>query len=108
MLDTSHCPEYLAEVRAWADANGCSAELEAQLGYLRDYAEGCVCELHKDFAPHSFEFLMRHPNHEVWFNGGLIYSGPGCPSDGSFPSLTVSIDSLNGRTDIEHKWSVHT
>lgn len=45
--------------------------------------------------------------YRMWFNGGLIYSGPGVPSDGSAPSFTVSLDPTcyAGK---EHRWSVHT
>jgi hypothetical protein len=28
--------------------------------------------------------------------GGLIYQGPACPGDGSFPSLTVNLSSDHG------------
>jgi len=42
-----------------------------------------------------------------WFNGGLIYSGPGRPSDGSAPSFTVSLDPVCA-SGAEHRWSVHT
>jgi hypothetical protein len=39
--------------------------------------------------------------------GGLIYSGPGAPSDGSAPSFSVSLnpDPATGR---KHIWSIHT
>jgi hypothetical protein len=39
--------------------------------------------------------------------GGLIYSGPGAPSDGSAPSFSVSLnpDAATGR---KHMWSIHT
>ena len=35
------------------------------------------------------------------YNGGMIYQGPSCPADGSFPSLTVSLASGTG-------WFCHT
>jgi hypothetical protein len=31
-----------------------------------------------------------------WFNGAMIDSGPGCPVDGSFPSLSVKLSSGTG------------
>lgn len=100
-----HCPEHLEQVRAFAHEHGAEAELEERLDYLASYGGGAnICELHKDFAPYSFEFLMKHPDGSRWFNGGLIYSGPGQPLDGSFPALTVSI----GHSEHLHDWSVHT
>jgi len=74
-----------------------------------------VVELHNDFAPWSFffvEWLVCKPEYkpsdeevrngkckeffDKWYvrymHGGLIYQGPKCPADGSFPSLTVSLD----------------
>ena len=47
---------------------------------------------------------MKHPDGSRWFNGGLIYSGPGQPLDGSAPALTVGI----GIDSSVHNWSVHT
>lgn len=66
------------------------------------------CTLHPDFAPLSFTFRMDRQNHktgeyEYWFNGGLIYSGPDCPADGSFPSLSVDVNPSDKPT-----WRVHT
>jgi hypothetical protein len=42
-----------------------------------------------------------------WFIGGLIYSGPGFPSDGSAPNFTVSLDP-DASGGVKHMWSVHT
>ena len=47
------------------------------------------------------------PTYEPWFNGGLIYSGPGNGSDGSGPSFTVSLDP-DAASGSKHMWSVHT
>ena len=51
--------------------------------------------LGKDFAPYSFDFALYRPGakdaRKFVFNGGLIFQGPSCPADGSFPSLTVSL-----------------
>lgn len=77
------------------------------------------CWLFEDFAPYSFTFLMHRRSaptepYKAWFNGGLIYSGPGLGSDrkqvvskGGAPSFAVSLDPVcvSGR---EHRWSVHT
>ena len=87
----------------------CATQLLDELLYLGTYADGNVnagttCELYPDFAPNSFAFLMRHKDGKPWFNGGLIYSGPGQPLNGSFPALTVGI----GIDSSKHGWSVHT
>lgn len=99
------CPLHMEQVRQFARAHHCEAALDTVLDYLSNYGDGTnTCELHHDFAPHSFAFLMRRAGGKAWFNGGLIYSGPGQPLDGSFPALTVSIEP----TGTDHKWSVHT
>jgi hypothetical protein len=104
------CPEYMEQVRAFAHSVNAQPALQTQLNYLAGYGDGNnICELYKDFAPHSFQFLMKHPDGSNWFNGGLIYNGPGVRLDGSFPALTVSLDTLNPDYDTEaHNWSVHT
>jgi hypothetical protein len=103
------CEDHLEAVRAFAHAHDCETALQDKLDYLSNYGEGKnICTLFHDFAPNSFQFLMAHPDGSRWFNGGLIYSGPGQPLDGSFPALTVNISCLNGRTDRAHRWSVHT
>ena len=50
---------------------------------------------------------IPEPEYEFWYNGGLIYSGPGLPADGSFPSLSVSLDP-DANSGKRHMWSVHT
>lgn len=100
------CADYLAEVETWAKENGCIDKLESRLDYLRNYGgapDFTECYLYKDFAPHSFEFVIEREG-KRWFNGGLIYSGPGQPLDGSFPALTVDL----GPSGREHDWSIHT
>ena len=75
-----------------------------------------IAEITYDFAPHSFGFAiwnLTKPNAEksrdtLTLNGGWIYSGPGCRSDGSFPSLTVSLDDVSGQPRPKHKWRCHT
>ena len=92
------------EVLTWAVANNCAEKLVERLNYLAAYGNGDNrCEIHNDWAPQSFAFMMCHPNGRHWFNGGLIYSGPGQRLDGSAPALTVSLNSEPG-----HSWSVHT
>ena len=98
-------PEHFLQVLQFAAQNDCAKQLADKLEYLAQYGDGNnLCEIHRDHAPNSFAFLMRHPDGRVWFNGGLIYSGPGQPLDGSAPALTVSLEP----TGHEHKWSVHT
>jgi len=56
------------------------------------------------------EPLPEHSSSDGWkpgLVGGLIYSGPCAPSDGSAPSFSVSLnpDAATGR---KHMWSIHT
>jgi hypothetical protein len=99
--------KHLIEVMDFAIKVGAMDKLLDKLRYLAEYGNGEVdniCELHNDWAPHSFEFVMKHPDGTRWFPGGLIYSGPGQPLDGSAPALTVGI----GIDSSVHGWSVHT
>lgn len=126
-----HDPAYFEQVIAFAAQAGASAQLVERLAYLSNYGSeperggydalpdaaarlawalthanpmSARCELYPDFAPHSFRFLMLRADGSRWFNGGLIYSGPGQPLDGSFPALTVGI----GIDTSVHGWSIHT
>lgn len=117
---SERCSDYLARVRADAAATSPEAlqALEERLDYLDSYAQGRThCYISPDnYAPNSFYFRMVDANDEtnMWFNGGVIYSGPGLTndaggarSDGGASSFTVSLDprAAAGR---EHMWSVHT
>lgn len=115
------CEEYLAKVREFAKSVGLLDQLERQLEYLGTYAcheengsDYTRCELYSDFAPHSFSFCMfvkdktkregkqyDKDGYTFWFSGGCIYNGPSCPGDGSFPTLSVSIEKRHG-------WGIHT
>lgn len=98
-------PEHFLTVLEWAVKNNCAKQLIDRLEYLCGYGNGDNCvHIYRDFAPNSFEFLMHRPDGTRWFNGGLIYSGPGQTLDGSAPALTVSLSP----TGSEHNWSVHT
>ena len=98
-------PEHFLTVLTWAAEHGCAKRLVDKLEYLCGYGNGDNCvHIHRDFAPNSFEFLMHRADGTRWFNGGLIYSGPGQALDGSAPALTVSLSP----TGSEHNWSVHT
>ena len=97
--------EHLLGVMKFAISVGAADKLVEKLLYLDRYGDGDnACELYNDWAPNSFAFLMRKPDGTSWFNGGLIYSGPGQPLDGSAPALTVGI----GIDSSQHGWSVHT
>jgi hypothetical protein len=87
---------------------GLTEQLERQLSFLADrrcWGERAQTQLSYDFAPHSFSFavfgLPEGSTRRFSFNGGLIFQGPSCPADGSFPSLTVSLSSGTG-------WFCHT
>ena len=91
------CPERLEEARAFAKTLGVEDNLQSRLDYLAAYAcqdqDGHIdpkltkCCLGADFAPHSFYFKMHRlqpdGTYKFWFDGGLIYHGPGQPGDGA-------------------------
>jgi hypothetical protein len=103
----------LEKTREFARSMGLAHQLERQLGYLADYGHNGdrplrQCVLSYDFAPHSFSFShyllpdsTGDGKRQFSYNGGLIYQGPSCPGDGSFPSLSVSLNSGTG-------WFCHT
>jgi hypothetical protein len=103
----------LEREREFARTVGLSDQFERQLDYLAGYATGDgepkrQCLLSDDFAPHSFCFahfvLPKYTadgKRQFWFNGGLIWQGPGASGDGSFPSLSVSLCPGTG-------WFCHT
>jgi hypothetical protein len=104
----------LEEVKATARKMGPDAEesLKDQLDYLDNYMlhgeHPTTCRVFSDFAPHSlyFELVMTDSESRI-FNGGIIYSGPGLPSNGSAPSFTVSLDD-DAAAGKKHMWSIHT
>jgi hypothetical protein len=98
--------DHLEAVRENARQMRLSAQLERQLNYLATYGgHNYQCMLGKDFAPFSFDFALYRPgakdDRKFVFNGALIFQGPTCPADGSFPSLCVSLASGTG-------WFCHT
>lgn len=95
------CPDHLAEVMKFAVENNCADKLLA--GFKR-LAAHPMTEVHYDFAPHSFAFMVLNEDGSHCFNGGLIYSGPTQRLDGSGPAYTVSVDGPSK----EHNWSIHT
>lgn len=104
----------LEEVKEAARKMGPEAEtsLNACLDRMGNYTVGgkheTKCCIYADFAPHSlyFELVMAETKERV-LNGGIIYSGPGLPSNGGAPSFTVSLDddAAGGK---RHMWSIHT
>lgn len=97
--------EHFASVAEFALNAGAADKLNQAVAYLAGYGDGKnICMLHKDWAPASFAFAMHRPDGTFWFNGGLIYSGPTQPLDGSGPAFTVGIGQSTG----QHDWSVHT
>ncbi len=106
------CKEHLAKTLAYAQEVGLKEQLLKQLEYLANYGGGeenpnyCRCDLFEDFAPYSFTFCMYRTKEgeepKFWFNGGLLYSSPSQPADGSFPLLSVDLEP--GR----HGWNIHT
>jgi hypothetical protein len=97
--------EHFDKVREFARSVGAEAELQKQLDFLAGFGGDAAkvrCHLSSDFAPHSFFWRMEHSSLDGWkpgLVGGLIYSGPGVPSDGSAPSFSVSLnpDAASGR-----------
>ena len=98
-------------VLTFAEKAGLRQQLEEKLQYLATYAEHgergkTQCTLRRDFAPYSFEFVIERRDadgqYQPWFVGGLIYHGThDNGGDGSYPSLAVTLQPVNG-------WSVHT
>jgi hypothetical protein len=105
------CQEHYDKVMAFAREVGAEAELQEQLDRLGMwFGEDIECELYTDFAPHSFlwaNYRTVNGERKMVIAGGLIYSGPGVPSNGSAPSFTVSLNS-DAACGSKHQWSVHT
>lgn len=100
--------EKLNKIKKFADKCGIRDRLDKQLEFLATYSsKNVVCQLYEDFAFMSlgFVFLSAGPPYSRWFNGGLIYDGPGYDNDGSFPQLTVSLVSQN---DNRGTWNTNT
>mgnify|MGYP000851047503 FL=1 len=99
-------PDHFARVVEFAMANKCHDKLMERLDYLAHYGDdpATTCHLYADHAPHSFAFAMKRHGSQFWFNGGVIYSGPGQALNGTGPAYTVGI----GVDSSVHGWSVHT
>lgn len=87
--------EHFDKVREFARSVGADSELQKHLDFLAGFGGAAAkvrCRLYSDFAPHSFFWRMEYSSREGWKTGlvgGLIYSGPGAPSDGSAPSFSA-------------------
>ena len=105
--------EHFDKVHEFARSVGAEAELQKQLDFLAGFGGDAAktrCHLYSDFAPHSFFWRMEHSSIDDWqpgLMGGLIYSGPGVPSDGSAPSFNVSLNP-DAATGLKHMRSIHT
>ena len=102
----------LEQVREFARSMGLSNKLEHQLNCLAGMAttasplvSACSPTTSRrtsfSFCHYMLPAYSGTGQREFSFNGGLIYQGPSCPADGSFPSLTVSLASGTG-------WFCHT
>jgi hypothetical protein len=107
------CQKELDDTVLFATEVNALEKLASKIHYLECYADPekkgeARCTLYHDFAPHSFAFTiekkLKDGSWSLWFNGGLIYSGPGQPADGSMPALSVNVEG----TPAGHDWSVHT
>jgi hypothetical protein len=118
MIDTTACHEHFLLTKAFALERGLHRKLSAKLHYLDEYAnrEGCTydkaegkdtrCRLFKDFAPHSFEFVMEcreapDAPWKRWFNGGLIFHDAG--SSGVSGEMSVRLGDCS-----QSDWGIHT
>jgi hypothetical protein len=102
-----NCPDEFIKTVEFATAHNCLAQFMKNIERISGYGDGeqlYTCELYADRAPLSFQFAIMRPDSSRWINGGLIYSGPGQPLDGSGPAFTVGI----GLDSMKHQWSVHT
>jgi hypothetical protein len=128
MLNTERVTDYLAAVRAFADATGQRPQLEQELTRLAEFfttvtdevvgetpdgypirgrdLESARTHLGKDFAPYSFTFWTEKKTADgQWkerINGGLIYHGHhDNGGDGGSPTFAVSLSPCDG-------WAIHT
>lgn len=99
-----HCAKHLFETLNFAADADCLNLLLDRLFYLDQYGgNNARCELHFDFAPHSFGFAIVCANGTTGMVGGLIYGGPGESTSGG-PAYSVEIT-----PDMSsHRWMVHT
>lgn len=95
--------EYLTRILEFAERRKITDKLLKWLTYLNDYAgdRSQGCQVYRDVFP-SFGFTMLDKAGARWFNGGMIYYGPGDSGVGA-PQYSVRIG-----TDLEEDWSINT
>ena len=113
--DLRHFEEVVAHAKAIGlyEANDNNQTLKNRLDYLAGYGgktedgtDKTRVRLFKDFAPHSFGFLIEAKDSEgrwnTWFQGGLLFHGAHDGNgSGSAPTLAVTLTPVTG-------WSIHT
>jgi hypothetical protein len=97
------CPEYLEEVRQFADRINQRQQFESRLTDLTAYLpDGWTVELYTDFAPYSFFWTEFNPTGKRGLIGGLIFHGQhDGGGNGGAPTFSVCLTPTSG-------WSIHT
>ncbi len=98
--------EYAKSIGLYESAAECNGTLKSRLEYLENYGGGKMrVRLMKDFAPHSFSFVIEQPAGDGWrhlFTGGLIFHGTlDGFGNGGAPTYAVALATSVG-------WSIHT
>jgi hypothetical protein len=98
--------EYAKSIGLYESAPDYNGALKSRLEYLENYGGGKMrVRLMRDFAPHSFTFVIEQPAGEGWrhlFTGGLIFHGPHDGfGNGGAPTYAVALAASVG-------WSIHT
>jgi len=88
------CQEHYDSTLAYAKLVDKEDNLQQNLRRLANMGE--IVELYKDFAPHSFLFVVKNNDGKKEYNGGLIYHG-----FSHHVTLSVSLSETDG-------WSIHT
>jgi hypothetical protein len=98
-----NCPEYLEDVRQFADHTNQREAFEKKLNDLTQYKpDGWTVELYTDFAPWSFFWVEKDPQDRRGLIGGLIYHGQhDGGGSGDAPTFSVNLTPSNG-------WCIHT
>lgn len=98
----------LAAVQDFARSVGAEDRLQRCLDRLARMARQGRCVLFRDFAAHSFVFVLEDPlpdgSWRTALHGGVLYAGSSQPLDGSAPAFCVRI----GASEHPHDWSIHT
>ena len=105
---------YVDEVKKFAEESGRASQLREKLNVLAQFGcprdgkdpEQCICTLSRDFAPHSFSWVVerrqKDGTYKYWINGGLILHGAHVNGgDGGLPTLSVNLTPADG-------WEIHS